>query len=44
MVNFKEIYIIFQVFKGSRGGPTFSRGGGGSNFFQGGGGPITYSL
>ena len=32
MVNFKEIYF----FQGSRGGPTFSRGGGGSNFFQGG--------
>ena len=27
MVNFKEIYL----FQGSRGGPTFSRGGGGSN-------------
>ena len=25
------------IFQGSRGGPTFSRGGGGSNFFQGGG-------
>ena len=31
------------IFQGSRGGPTFSRGG--SNFFQGGGGgPIAYSL
>ena len=29
--------------QGSRGGPTFSRGGGGFNFFQGGG-PIAYSL
>ena len=38
--NFKENYH----FQGSRGGPTFSRGGG-SNFFQGGGGgPIAYSL
>ena len=27
------------IFQGSRGGPTFSRGGGGSNFFHGGGGP-----
>ena len=46
MVNFKEIYH----FQGSRGGPTFSRGGGGSNClfpiethitcdFQGGSGP-----
>ena len=25
------------IFQGSRGGPTFSRGGGGSNFFRGGG-------
>ena len=33
MVNFKEIYH----FQGSRGGPTFSRGGGGP-FFTGGGG------
>ena len=24
------------LFQGSRGGPSFSRGGGGSNFFQGG--------
>ena len=39
MVNFKENYH----FQGSRGGPTFSRGGG-SNIFQGGGGPIAYSL
>ena len=23
------------IFQGSRGGPTFSKGGGGSNFFQG---------
>ena len=30
------------IFQGSRGGPTFSRGGGGSNFFQGG--PIAYTL
>ena len=33
MVNFKENYI----FKGSRGGPTFYRGGG-QKFVQGGGG------
>ena len=26
------------IFQGSRGGPSFFRGGGGSNFFQGGGG------
>ena len=41
MVNFKETYH----FQGSRGGPTFSRGG---PFFTGGGGggggPIAYSL
>ena len=36
MVNLKKKTIIFQ---GSRGGPTFSRGGG-SNFFQGGGGGV----
>ena len=30
MVNFKEIYH----FQGSRGGPTFSRGGGGGSNFQ----------
>ena len=43
MVKFKET-IIFQ---GSRGGPTFSRGGGGGGgptFSRGGGGPIAYSL
>ena len=41
MVNFKEIYH----FQGSRGGPTFSRGGGGGpTFTRGGGGPIAYSL
>ena len=45
MVNFKEIYH----FQGSRGGPTFSRGGGGPTFSTGGGGgggsgPIAYSL
>ena len=34
MVNFKEIYH----FQGSRGGPTFSRGGGGPTFSRGGGG------
>ena len=32
------------IFKGFRGGPTFSRGGGGGggggNFFHGGGGPM----
>ena len=41
MVNFKEIYR----FQGSRGGPTFSRGGGGGGggaFSRGG--PIAYSL
>ena len=31
MVNFKEIYL----FQGSRGGPTFSRGGGGQLFPEG---------
>ena len=34
MVNFKEIYH----FQGSRGGPTFSRGGGGVQLLPGGGG------
>ena len=29
---------ILILYKGSRGGPLFSRGGGMSNFFQGGGG------
>ena len=38
MVYFKENY----AFQGSRGGPTFSRGGGGSNFFRGC--PIANSL
>ena len=33
------------IFQGSRGGPTFSRGGGGVQLFPGGGGgPIAYSL
>ena len=30
------------IFQGSRGGPTFSRGGGGAQLFPGG--PIAYSL
>ena len=40
MVNFKEIYH----FQGSRGGPTFSRGGGVQLFPGGGGGPFAHSL
>ena len=33
------------IFQGSRGGPSFSRGGGGGpTFSKGGGGPIAYSL
>ena len=40
MVNFKESKKTI-IFHGSRGGPTFCRGGG-SNFFQGG--PIAYFL
>ena len=39
MVNFKEIYH----FQGSRGGPTFSRGGGGGggvHVLPGGGGGV----
>ena len=42
MVNSKENYH----FLGSRGGPTFSKGGGGVQLFLGGGGGghIAYSL
>ena len=32
------------LFQGSRGGPTFSRGGGVSNFFQEGGGGSKYKF
>ena len=32
------------LFQGSRGGPTFSRGGGGSNFFQGWGVQMLISI
>ena len=39
MINFKENYN----FQGSRGGPTFSRGGGGVQLFPGWGVPIAYS-
>ena len=39
--SFSKKSIIFQ---GSRGGPTFSKGGGVQLFPGGGGGPIAYSL